>query len=314
MVSTFILLSLVNDICPIVLPQPGSGARDRGALVKRKRARLEDGGLVLGSLPPPPKKMFLCNAMLNQNVPCNAKFLDVCVQGCVCSGAKINVSMKPTACSFTQTNDAMLTMTNHAMLTNMRPSLSHRGRGAVHFLAQGHKHAMLTPTISRPRTTRSVRGGIVLGQTKLTAMPGSRFIRLGRGGHFVGQGNRLNTHAYTHDPRLKQIAGRIVRKYELNRANVTSTGRTAVLTHNVVSTVQNTADAIVDTVNTLAIGTVASRPLPRGPVGPGAEVTSASPRIVNTLQRHLPAWRALEPGEWIMKSIGPIFLLFSHRF
>ena len=211
-----------------MLPQPGSGARDRGALMRRKRARLEVGGLVLDSLPPPPKKMFLCNAVVNQIFPCNANIQCVCVQGCVCSGAKINVSMKPTACSFTQTNDAMLTMTNNALLTNMRPSLSHRGRRAVHFLAQEHKHAMLTPTIGRPRTTRSVRGGIVLEQTKLNAMPGSRLIRLGRGGHFVGQGNRLKTHAYMHDPRLKQTAGRIVHKYELNRANVTSTGRTAV--------------------------------------------------------------------------------------
>ena len=131
---------------------------------------------------------------------------------------------------------------------------------------------------------------------------------------FVGQGNRLYTHACTHDPRLKQIAGRIVRKYDFNRANVTSTGRTAVLTHNVFSTAQNTADAIVGTVNTLAVGTATSRPLPRGPVGPGAEVTSASPRVVSTLQRHLPAWRALGPGEWIMRSITHGYrLLFSTK-
>ena len=105
-----------------------------------------------------------------------------------------------------------------------------------------------------------------------------------------------------------------MREYELSRANITSTGRTAVSCHDVVFTVKNTADAIVDKVNTVPIGTVTSRPLPRGRLGPGAEVASASPRVVNALQRHLPAWRALELGEWILESIGPIFLLFSHRF
>ena len=49
-------------------------------------------------------------------------------------------------------------------------------------------------------------------------------------------------------------------------------------------------------------------------VGPGGGSDVGLPSGREHLQRHLPAWRALEPGEWIMESFGPIFLLFGHRF
>ena len=119
----------------------------------------------------------------------------------------------------------------------------------------------------------------------------------------------VTSHARARPPRTSLIAVKIAHKYKRTRACLTSTLNTAVTGHDAGTG----SRAVVGTVQTAKVATVTSRP--RGAAaGRDAAVTSPAPRIINTLQRCLSAWRALQPGEWILRSITHGYRLqFSRR-
>ena len=112
---------------------------------------------------------------------------------------------------------------------------------------------------------------------------------------------RVVAHSHVTVPRrLNVTAGRIVQKYKQAHMNLTSTLRTSVSAHSARLAAHNTAIAA----QVARVTAVTSRPPLSGTTASReAAVTSSTPRITNTLQRHLAAWKSLNPGEWILRSI-----------
>ena len=172
------------------------------------------------------------------------------------------------------------------MLTYTHGSRPIRVSRDVHLLDRGK---IINKTELTLRLDRDRQGESFLdAQSHVTKMAAASIVQKYRQKHMIAP------------PRLNVKACRTTLYHNQTISNRTSTPSAVIADHG--AAIADHGAAI--TVQAVQVASVTSRsPARGGAASRVAAVTSSCPRIVNTLQRHLPAWKSLHPCDWILRSI-----------